>query len=54
MVLQKLGVGEMQVHGVRGIGWCRSKWLRIYQTIGNLTAGDMGIALVVIRLGVPD
>ena len=36
------------------IGWCRSKWSRIYQTIGNLTAGDMGIALVVIRLGVPD
>ena len=33
-------------------GWCTGKMLRLYQTIRNLTFGDMGIPLVVIRLGV--
>ena len=36
------------------VGWCRRKWLRLYQTIGNLTSGDMGILLVLIRQGVTD
>ena len=36
------------------VGWCRRKELRLYQTITNLTTGDMGIPLVVIWLGVPD
>ena len=30
-------------------GWCTGKWLRLYQTIRNLTSGDTGIPLVVIR-----
>ena len=34
------------------VGWCIRKWLRLHQTIRNLTSGDMGILLVVIRLGV--
>ena len=33
-------------------GWCTKKWLRLYEVIRNLTSGDMGIMLVVIRLGV--
>ena len=33
-------------------GWCTKKWLRLYEAIRNLTSGDMGIMLVVIRLGV--
>ena len=33
-------------------GWCTRKWLRLYQTIRNLIFGDLGILLVVIRLGV--
>ena len=33
-------------------GWCTGKWLRLYQTIRNLTSGDVGIPLVVIRPGV--
>ena len=33
-------------------GWCTKKWLRLYQTIRNLTTDDMGILLVVIQLGV--
>ena len=32
-------------------GWCTRKWLRLYQIIRNLTSGDLGILLVVIRLG---
>ena len=31
---------------------CTRKWLRLYQTKGNLTSADLGILLVVIRLGV--
>ena len=31
------------------VGWCTIKWLRLYETIRNLTSGDMGIPLVVIR-----
>ena len=34
------------------VGWCTRKWLRLYQTIRDLTSGDLGIALVVTRLGV--
>ena len=33
-------------------GWCTKKWLRLYEAIRNLTSGDMGIMLVMIRLGV--
>ena len=32
------------------VGWCRRKWLRLYQTIRNFNSGDMGISLVVVRL----
>ena len=31
---------------------CTRKWLRLDQTRGNLTSGDLGIPLVVIQLGV--
>ena len=34
------------------VGWCTGKWLRLYQTIRNLTSGDVGIPLVMIRLGI--
>ena len=34
------------------VSWWRRKWLRLYQTKRNLASGDMGIPLVVIRLGV--
>ena len=33
-------------------GWCTRKWLRLNQTIRNLTSGDLGISLLVIGLGV--
>ena len=33
-------------------GWGTGKWSKIYQTITNLTSGDMGISLLVIQLGV--
>ena len=33
-------------------GWCTRKWLRLYQTMRNLTSDDLGILLVVIQLGV--
>ena len=33
-------------------GRCTRWWLRFYQTIRNLTSGDMRIPLVVMRLGV--
>ena len=32
-------------------GWCTSKWLRLNETIRNLTSGDLEIALMVIQLG---
>ena len=35
-----------------GAVWCTRKWLRLYQTIRNLTSGDLRILLVVIQLGV--
>ena len=31
---------------------CTGKWSKIYQTVTNLTSGDMGISLLVIQLGV--
>ena len=34
------------------VGWCTRKWLRLYQTIRDLTSDDLRIALVVTRLGV--
>ena len=34
------------------IGWCTRKWLRLYQTVRDLTSGDLRIPLVVIQLGV--
>ena len=33
-------------------GCCTRKWLRFNQTIRNLASGDLGILLVVSRLGV--
>ena len=33
-------------------GCCTRKWLRFDQTITDLTFGDLGISLVVSRLGV--
>ena len=33
-------------------GWCTGKWLRLYETIRNLTSGKVGILLMVIWLGV--
>ena len=33
-------------------GCCTRKWLRFDQTIRDLTFGDLGISLVVSRLGV--
>ena len=34
-------------------GWCTRKWFRLYQIIRNLTSGDLGIPLVLIRPVVP-
>ena len=34
------------------VGWCTRKWLRLYQTIRDLTSDDLRIVLVVTRLGV--
>ena len=34
------------------VGWCTKKWLRFYQTIRDLTSGDLGIPLVEIWVGV--
>ena len=34
------------------VGWYTRKWLRLYQTIRDLTSGDLGIPLVVIQLGI--
>ena len=31
-------------------GWCAGKWLKRYKTI-DLTSDDMGIPIVVVRLG---
>ena len=39
----------LQVHGIRS---CRLMWLRLDQTMRNLTSGDLGILLVVIQLRV--
>ena len=39
----------LQVHGIRT---CRLMWLRLDQTMRNLTSGDLGILLVVIQLRV--
>ena len=33
-------------------GWCTGNWLRLNQTIRNLTSGEMGILLVVTPSGV--
>ena len=41
--------GGLQVHGIRS---CRLMWLRLDQTMRNLTSGDLGILLVVIQLRV--
>ena len=34
------------------VGWCTRKWLKLYQTIRDLTSDDLRIVLVVTRLGV--
>ena len=36
------------------IAWCKRLWLKLYETIKNLTFGDIGIPLVVIQMGVLD
>ena len=33
-------------------GWCTRKWLKLNQFVRNLTSGDLGILLVVIKVGV--
>ena len=43
------GGGGLQVHEIRS---CRLMWLRLDQTMRNLTSGDLGILLVVIQLRV--
>ena len=43
------GRGGPQVHGIRS---CRLMWLKLDQTMRNLTSGDLGILLVVIQLRV--
>ena len=30
-------------------GWCTRKWLRLFQTVRNLTSGDLEIPLVVVQ-----
>ena len=40
----------MQVHGIRGVGQCRRNWLRLYQTIKNLTDSTGSTGLKKIRL----
>ena len=40
------------MHGIRGHRLVYRKVVETYQTRKNLTSGDMGILLVVIRLGV--
>ena len=45
----KLVGGAPAVHGIRS---CKLMWLKLYQTMRNLTSGDLGILLVVIQLGV--
>ena len=32
-------------------GWCTRKWLRLDQTIRNLTSGDLGIPPEMMQLG---
>ena len=41
--------GVLQVHGIRS---CRLMWLRLDQTMRNLTSGDLGILFVVVQLRV--
>ena len=41
--------GGLQVHGIRS---CRLMWLRLDQTMRNLTSGDLGILFVVVQLRV--
>ena len=50
----KLGVGWVDYRCMEFVAaaWCTRTWLRLYQTIRNLTSGDLGILLVVIELGV--
>ena len=45
------GVGGLEVGGICNAGWCARESLRLDQTIGNLTCGDVEISLVVSRLG---
>ena len=33
-------------------GWCTRKWLKLDQTIRNLTSGDLGILPEMMQLGV--
>ena len=44
--------GECNCIELVAAGWCTRKWLRLDQTIRNLTSGDLEIRLVVIQLGV--
>ena len=49
----KFGVWlDWKYMGLVAAGWCTRKWLRSDQTIRNLSYGNLGIPLVVIRLGV--
>ena len=40
------------MHGTGSRRWCERKWLRFDKSLRNLTSGNLGIPLVVIRLGV--
>ena len=40
------------MEAIAAAGCCTRMWLRFDQTITNLTSGDLGILVVVIRLGV--
>ena len=40
------------MHGIRSCRLMCRKWLRLYQTMRNLTSGNLGILLMVIQLRV--
>ena len=45
-------MGRLQLHGIRSRRLVYRKWLKLDQTIRNLTSGDLEISLVVIQVGV--
>ena len=51
-VLQMLGEGELEVHGIWNRSLVYREEVRLDQTIRNIIFGDAEISLVVIQLGV--